>query len=137
MTGNVRDPDGHACNARNAAEDRREYPTLDDRNSASVVGVPWNENGYADNTHAASRSYVTMRQRRDDARDVGMWLGAIGAPADVIASQERVLEALESGVVPDLSAARSVVERYGRMWAKDTDYYAAAEVLGINEADCA
>lgn len=25
-----------------------EYPVLDDRNPASVVGVPWNEGGYAD-----------------------------------------------------------------------------------------
>ena len=31
------------------------------------------------------------------------------------------------------NAARPVVERYGRVWAKDTDYYAAAEVLGIQE----
>jgi hypothetical protein len=26
-----------------------------------------------------------------------------------------------------------VVERYGRIWAKDTDYYAAADALGIKE----
>jgi hypothetical protein len=34
---------------------------------------------------------------------------------------------------PDFSSVRTVVERYGRVWAKDDDYYAAAEVLGIDE----
>lgn len=72
------------------------------------------------------------RKRRDDAHYVGAWLGVSSAPVDVIAAQERVLAALEDGTM-DLTAVRRVVERYGRVWAKDTDYYAAAEALGIKE----
>lgn len=77
--------------------------------------------------------YIKARRARDDAFDVGAWLGATSAPGDVIAAQERVLAALEASGPVDLSAVRRVVERYGRVWAKDTDYYAAAEALGIKE----
>jgi hypothetical protein len=40
---------------------------------------------------------------------------------------------LEASLAPVLAT----VERYGRIWAKDTDYYAAAEVLGITEPPAA
>ena len=32
-----------------------------------------------------------------------------------------------------IAACRPVVEQYGRVWAKDTSYYAAAELLDIYE----
>ena len=75
--------------------------------------------------------YVEARKRRDDAHDVGAWLGATGAPADVIAAQERVLAVLDALPEGDLHAVRRLVDRYGRIWAKDTDYYAAAKAVGI------
>jgi hypothetical protein len=48
-----------------------DYPTLDDRNSASVVGVPWNKDGYAglvqpDDFGAPPVKVVTVR---DGVRD--------------------------------------------------------------------
>ena len=49
-----------------------------------------------------------------------------------LAGNQEALSALyrlEAALAPVLAT----VERYGRVWAKDTDYYAAAEVLGIKE----
>ena len=52
-----------------------------------------------------------------------------------LAGDEQALAALYRLEVA-LMTVRSVVERYGRVWAKDTDYYDAAEVLGIKEPPC-
>ena len=52
-----------------------------------------------------------------------------------LAGDQRAIEALarlEAGLTP----VRAVVERYGNVWLKDTDYYAAVRALGIEECSC-
>lgn len=47
-------------------------------------------------------SHPAEPKSTSDAHDVGSWLGAIGAPIDVISAQERVLIALEdAGAIRD------------------------------------
>ena len=50
---------------------------------------------------------------------------ALAGDAEALSALHR----LEASLAPVLAT----VERYGRVWAKDTDYYAAADVLGIKE----
>ena len=88
-------------------------------------------------------SFMTLRQalqRIADLSSQDVQFTAAGGVAGVMRRIAR--EALNPASEPKeatrstlarLDAVRTVVERYGRVWAKDTDYYAAAEVLGIKE----
>ena len=46
---------------------------------------------------------------------------------------QQMNEVVQAMAGREVLAVRSVVERYGRVWAKDKDYYEAAEALGIEE----
>jgi hypothetical protein len=74
----------------------------------------------------------------DHAPDCDVWNESAAVFPELrraLAGDEEALAALDRLEV----ALCPVVEKYGRVWAKDGAYYAAAEVLGIREppATCA
>lgn len=58
---------------------------------------------------------------------------AIRAERDFFRSDRDLLVLQNESLGNALVACQPVIERYGRVWAKDIEYYAAAEALGIKE----
>jgi hypothetical protein len=58
---------------------------------------------------------------------------ALGYPGPEPSPERDIARALIQEQERGHAAVLAVVERYGRVWAKDTDYYRAAEALGIKE----
>ena len=96
---------------RDAAEG--DYPTLDDRNPASVVGVPWNEHGYAGGDSSAASAIDGIE--------------AIGKILLVHSGEE-----FEAGQFPTDAEGREAWET----WQRITKYgYAPGESMREVEAD--